>query len=146
MPQEKIKVTTREMNEGLNKSLTRLSDTGLKNVVDTARKDNDFLERVPTALAPAIHSSIKKIPYVGSSISNAVRGIEDKLTKPVQEQYDKNRATINQAFNEELARIRSNKAGHQNARTLRDLMGMKEDPNAFGITALEGSKPKKGKR
>jgi hypothetical protein len=49
-------------------------------------------------------------------------------------------------INRTLTRQRTdqaNKAGNQNARTLRNLMGMKEDPNAFGVTALSGSNSKK---
>ena len=55
-------------------------------------------------------------------------------------------SNMGENINRTLTRQRTdqaNKAGNQNARTLRNLMGMKEDPNAFGVTALSGSNSKK---
>lgn len=134
------------MPQKYNKNLTRASDSKLKNIDDAAKRDNEFLEQIPTALTPAAHSVINKIPMVGSTLSKAVQGVEDKLTAPIRDQYNKNLQVRQQVDNENWARLRSGKSGHERARTLRDLLGVKNDPNEFGITALSGLSKTKGKQ
>lgn len=123
--------------------MTRMSDSQLKNVVDTARRDNDFISNISTAVHPKVHEKISQIPMVGSAISNAVRGIERQLSKPKMEIMGKNVEVMFQGYNEQRAREKSGKDRHVKARFLRELLGVKNDPNEYGITALSGSNGKK---
>jgi hypothetical protein len=130
------------MPQDYNKDFTNLPEKNLKSIRKDAKEKEDFLESVRPELPDAANKKIKSIPFVGSFISSAVRGVTKKLQEPIDSAINANRKIKSQAWNETFKQmeIRDSK---QNAGVTRDALGIKNDPNEYGKTALSGSNGKK---
>jgi hypothetical protein len=131
-------------NARFSKNMTRMSDSQIKNIIDTAKRDNNFLGGIPTSLTPSAHKTISSFPMVGGALSQTIRGVEKKMQEPISRVMSKNLKTEMQADNEQWARGKSGSDRHTRARFHRELLGVKNDSNDYGKSALGGSNKSKG--
>jgi hypothetical protein len=118
-----------------NKNFTRLPDSNLKNIRKDAKEKNAFLESVRPEVPDEVDSKIKSIPFVGSFISSAVRGVAKKIQAPIDDARKANRRVENQAWNETFKR-QEIKNAKQDSGLIKQVLGIENDPNEYGKTAL----------
>jgi hypothetical protein len=125
-----------------NKNFTGLSEQKLKNIRKDANEKQDFLESVRPDVPEEIDKKIKSVPFVGSFISSAVRGVTKKIQGPIDDAVKANKRVNSQAWNETFKQmeIRDQK---EDSGLIKKVLGIKNDPNEYGKTALSGSNARK---
>jgi len=133
------------MPQDYNKDFTNLPENRLRNIRKEAKDKRKFLESVRPELPDSADKKIKSIPFIGSALSSVVRGVTRTLQKPIDEGIEQNKKVNNQAWNETFKQqeIKSNK---EDRGLIREVLGIKEDPNLYGKTALAGSNRSKGNK
>lgn len=128
------------MPQDYNKSFTNLPEERLKNIRKDAIEKRNFLESIRPELPDSADKKIKAIPFIGSAISSVVRGVTKGLQRPIDEGIEQNNKVKDQAWNETFKQqeIKSQK---EDSGFIRRVLGIKEDPNLYGKTAL-GNLPK----
>lgn len=131
------------MPQDYNKDFTNLSEQRLQNIRKEAKDKRNFLESIRPEFPESADKKIKSIPFVGSALSSVVRGVTKTIQKPIDKGIEQNKKVNNQAWNETFKQqeIKSHK---EDRGLIREVLGIKEDPNLYGKTALAGSNRSKG--
>ncbi len=130
------------MPQDYNKNFTNLPEDKLRNIRKDAKEKEDFLESIRPELPDTADKKIKSIPFVGSFISSAVRGVTKKLQEPIDSAINANRKIKHQAWNETFQQM-DIKNQKEDSGLIKKVLGIKNDPNEYGKTALSGSNGKK---
>lgn len=133
------------MPQDYNKSFTNLPEERLKNIRKDAIEKRNFLESIRPELPDAADKKIKSIPFIGSAISSVVRGVTKGLQRPIDEGIEQNNKVKDQAWNETFKQ-QEIKSYKEDRGLIREVLGIKEDPNLYGKTALSGSNRGKGNK
>ena len=128
------------MPQDFNKNFTNLPEKRLQNIRKDAKEKIAFLESMRPELPDAADKKIKSIPFIGSAISNVVRGVTKSIQKPIDEGIEKNNKIKDQAWMETFKQMEI-KSQKEDRGLIREVLGIKEDPNLYGKTAL-GNLPK----
>lgn len=126
MPQDRV---------DYNKNFTNLPEQKLKNIRKDAEEKTKFLQSVRPNITDEMDQKIKSVPFVGSFISSAVRGVTKKIQQPIDDAVRSNNRVRMQAYNETFKQ-QDIKDYKQDSGLIRDVLGIKEDPNEYGKTAL----------
>lgn len=133
------------MPQDYNKSFTNLPEERLKNIRKDAVEKRKFLESIRPELPDSADKKIKSIPFIGSAISSVVRGVTKGLQRPIDEGIEQNNKVKDQAWNETFKQ-QEIKSYKEDRGLIREVLGIKEDPNLYGKTALSGSNRSKGNK
>lgn len=133
------------MPQDYNKSFTNLPEERLKNIRKDAIEKRNFLESIRPELPDSADKKIKAIPFIGSAISSVVRGVTKGLQRPIDEGIEQNNKVKDQAWNETFKQ-QEIKSYKEDSGFIRRVLGIKEDPNLYGKTALSGSNRSKGNK
>ena len=126
MPQDRV---------DYNKNFTNLPEQKLKNIRKDAEEKNNFLNSVRPVISHEVDKKIKSVPFIGSFISSAVRGVTKKIQQPIDDAVRFNDRVRTQSYNETFKQM-DIKEHKQDSGLIREVLGIKEDPNEYGKTAL----------
>lgn len=125
------------MPQDFNKQFTGLSRKRLKNIQSDAESKNKFLETIRPELPPNVSKKLKSIPFIGGAIDDVAKGVTKSIQEPIDKGIKGNKNASYQAWREEQKQIEIQDEKN-NPGWMRRVLGVKDDKNTYGKTALGG--------